>query len=182
MILAPYPLLNIAGQNYYFPVGATHSRGWDCSLALQPLPGWQIIAAGYDGTVEDQNGSPLSQTYDNQWDVFMRYDFDANTPLAGLGFGGGISRIGARYFNTAGIVAPGYLPPPNASGFSLFKVHEASMVNAFVSYHFNKHLDARINLAKTRSRRAKYPQGLQGIGLVDPADPRTFTFSATYKF
>jgi hypothetical protein len=41
-------------------------------------------------------------------------------------------------------------------------------------------LDARINCENVLG--VQYPQGLQGIGLVDPADPRTFTFSATYKF
>jgi len=179
-ILAPYPALNIAGLNYYIPIGSTRSRGWDCSLALNPLPGWQIIAAGYDGTVEDQNGSPLSQTYDNQWDVFSRYEFGPTSALNGFAFGGGITRIGARYFNTSGIVAPGYLPPPNASGFSLFKVHEGSMVNGFVTYRFTKHWDARLSCENILD--VQYPQGLQGIGLVDPADPRTFTLATTYKF
>jgi len=62
----------------------------------------------------------------------------------------------------------------------LFKIHEGTMANAFVAYRFSRHWEERLNCEHVLN--VQYPQGLQGVGLVDPSDPRTFTFAATYKF
>jgi iron complex outermembrane receptor protein len=189
-ILAPYPLLNIAGTNYYYPIGTTHYAGWDADVSLQLAPGWQLISAGYVGTVEDQNGNPVSQTYGNQWSVFTRYNFENDSALRGFGFGGGVNRQGARYFNMASLTLPGGTPPvttgalysgtPNSSGVALFKLHEGTMVNLFVSYNVNKHLQLLVNCENVLDQ--AYPLGSQGVGLVDPSDPTTFSFEMTYKF
>jgi len=60
---------------YYIPVGTTTNLGEDASLAYSPLPGYQIIATGYKGTVLDQNHNWISPSYGNSWSFFNRYDF-----------------------------------------------------------------------------------------------------------
>src|SRR5262249_34536899 len=113
-IPAPKPLVNIAGLNYSIPIGPTVSKGWDSALAFLVLPGLQVIATGYSGTVHDQNNNPITGTYDNSWSLFARYDFDHASPLRGLGVGGGAVRIGGRYFNEASLTpANGVAPPLN---------------------------------------------------------------------
>jgi len=189
-ILAQFPALNIAGSPYYIPIGTTHYRGWEADIALQLAPGWQVIAAGYDGTVKDQNGNPITQTYGNQWDVWTRYDFQRDSALKGFAFGGGIVRQGAKYFSMASLTPPGgagtagggaiYTDTPNSSGVALFKLHEGTMVNAFLSDRVTKNIELLLSCENVLDQ--AYPDGAQGVGLVDPSDPRTFTFEMTYKF
>ena len=180
-ILAAFPALNIAGANYYIPIGTTTSKGWDASMALQLVSGWQIIATGYEGTVHDQNGNPVTATYETQWSVFTRYDLPKDGPLKGLGIGGGVNRIGGRWFNMASLTVPGGAANPvNSSGVALFKLHEGTMMNLFADYELNRHWTFRVNCENVLDQ--AYPLGAQGVGLVDPSDPRTFTFETTFKF
>ena len=189
-VIVPPPAVNILGASYYIPVGTTTSRGWDASISGELAPGWQLIAAGYVGTVRDQNGNPVSATYGNQWSVFTRYDFPHDYLLKGLAIGCGVFRQGARYDNSASLILPGgaptvdtgaiYSTTANSSGVALLKLHEGTMVNLFASYDVNKHLNLEVTCENALND--AYPLGYQGVGLIDPSDPLNFTFKMAYKF
>jgi iron complex outermembrane recepter protein len=180
-VLAAYPALNVAGLNYYIPIGTTDSKGWDASVALSPLPGLQMIATGYMGTVHDQNGNPITATVENSWSLFTRYDFESGGIMKGLAIGGGASKAGGKWFNMSGLVLPGGAAlPKNSSGASLFKLKQAVALNLFASYRFNRHWDFRVDCTNVLDE--SYPIGAQGVGLVDAAEPRTFSFQTTFRY
>jgi iron complex outermembrane recepter protein len=180
-ILAAFPALNVAGLNYYIPIGPTDSKGWDASVALAPLPGLQLIVTGYMGTVHDQLGNPITATAENSWSLYGRYDFDKSGPMKGFAFGGGAAKAGGKWFNMAGLVLPGGVAlPKNSSGNSLFKLKQEVMVNLFASYRLNRHWDFRLDCQNVLDKR--FPIGAQGVGLVDAAEPLNFSFQTTYRY
>ncbi|HND62728.1 MAG TPA: TonB-dependent receptor [Opitutaceae bacterium] len=180
-ILAAFPALNVAGLNYYIPIGSTTSRGWDTSLAISPVPGLQIVATGYMGTVKDQNDNPITGTVENSWSLFGRYDFQHDSGLKGFSFGGGAQKAGGKWFNMAGLTLPGGVAlPKNSSGNSLFKLKQEVLLNMFAAYQVGKHWIFRVDCVNVLDK--KYPIGAQGVGLADAVDPRTFSFQTTYKY
>ena len=80
-----------------------------------------------------------------------------------------------------GLVLPGGAPLPlNSSGNALFKLKQEVLLNVFASYRFNRHWDVRIDCYNLLDE--VYPIGAQGVGLVDAAPPRTFSFQTTYRY
>ena len=183
-ILAAFPALNPEGINYYIPIGNTNSHGWDASMTLSPVPGLQIVATGFMGTVHDQNGNPIPATVENSWSVYGRYDFgQPNSPmlLKGFSMGGGASKAGGKWFTMVGLVLPNGAPlPVNSSGNSIFKLQQDVLLNLFAEYQLDRHWLLRVNCENALDKH--YAVGAQGVGLVDPVDPRTFSFESTYKF
>jgi len=182
--LAAYPALNPEGLNYYIPIGNTISHGVDGSMAVLPAPGLQMVLTGYMGTVHDANGNPITATVENSWSIFSRYDFQqggAPEFFNGLAVGGGANKAGGKWFNMSGLTLPGGAPlPVNSSGASLFKLHQDMLLNLFAEYRLNRHWMFRVNLENALDK--EFPIGAQGVGLVDPVDPRTFSFESAYKF
>jgi outer membrane receptor for ferric coprogen and ferric-rhodotorulic acid len=180
-ILAAFPAVNVAGLNYYIPIGSTTSKGWDASVTMAPLPGLQVVATGYIGTVHDQNGNSIPATVENSWSVFGRYDFDRNSPLKGFAFGGGAQKAGGKWFTMSGMVLPGGVAlPKNSSGNSVFKLKQEVLLNLFTTYQFDRHWSVRLDCTNVLGQ--KYAIGAQGVGLADAVDPRTFSFTGTYRY
>jgi len=179
-ILAAFPALNIAGLNYFIPIGSTNSEGWDASFALTPLPGLQMVATAYSGTVEDQNGSKITGTVDRSWSVFGRYDFRPDSGVKGLHFGGGANKAGGKWFTMSGMTLPGGVPlPVTKSGTSVFQLKQEVLLNLFVGYEFNKHWTGRIDVVNVLDK--AFAVGAQGVGLADIVDPRTFSLQVSYS-
>ncbi len=182
-ILAAYPALNPEGLNYYIPIGNTNSHGVDGSMTLLPLPGLQIVLTGYMGTVHDTNGNPIPATVEDSWSAFGRYDFAANGPgpLSGLSVGGGANNAGGKWFTMSGLTLPGGVAlPTNSSGTSICKLHQDVLADLCVQYRLGNHWTFRVNCENVLNK--AFPIGAQGVGLVDPVDPRTFSFETIYKF
>lgn len=180
-ILAAFPALNVAGLNYYIPIGTTDSKGWDASFTLNPIAGLQIVGTAYKGKVHDQNGNPVQATVENSWSVFTRYDFAREGFLKGVAIGGGAYKSGGKWFTMSGMVLPGGAPlPKNSSGNSIFTLKQEVMLNLFTSYQLNKHWSFRVNCSNVLDER--FPVGAQGVGLADAAEPRTFSFESTYRY
>lgn len=180
-VLVPHPALNVAGLNYYTLIGDTESKGWDASFSLNPLPGLQFVGTAYMGTVHDSNGNPITATVENSWSIYTRYDFSRESALKGLSFGGGAAKAGGKWFNMSGLTLPGGAPlPKNSSGNSLFKLKQDVMVNLFAGYKLNRNWEFRVDCSNVLDK--SYPIGAQGVGLVDAAEPRTFSFQTTYRY
>ena len=179
-ILAQFPALNVAGLNYYIPIGDTKAKGWDASFALVPIPGLQIVGTAYQGTVRDFRDNAITGTVENSWSIFSRYDFERAGGLKGLAIGGGAQRAGGKWFTMSGMVLPGGRPLPlNSSGNPLFKLKQEVLMNLFAEYQFNKNWSARIDCVNVLDK--AYAVGAQGVGLADPVDPRNFSLTVRWR-
>ncbi|WP_414660635.1 TonB-dependent siderophore receptor [Horticoccus sp. 23ND18S-11] len=164
----------ITGISYFIASGLQKQKGWDATVAYSPIPEWQILVSAYKGTVKDQNGAKLNNTYDSLYSFFTRYDF-APGPLKGFSIGGGASKTGGNYFATAGnITYPvGVTPHP----ITLESVWNAT---AFVGYRYDKNWTFRLNVENVLDK--EFAMGAQSPLFVDPSPPRTFKLSTSYKF
>ena len=180
-VLVPHPAVNVAGLNYYELIGTTDSKGWDASVALAPLPGLQIVATAYKGTVHDFRGNPIAATVESSWSLFGRYDFGKSGPMKGFAFGGGASKAGGKWFNMSGLTMPdGSAPVRNSSGNALFKLRQEVLVNLFTSYRLNRRWEFRVDCQNALDK--VFAIGAQGVGLADAVDPRTFNFQTTFRY
>jgi outer membrane receptor for ferric coprogen and ferric-rhodotorulic acid len=164
----------VTGLNYFTPTGLQVQKGWDATLSIAPSPNWQLVATGYKGTVKDQNGVRLNNTYGSLYSFFTRYNFTEGS-LKNLSIGGGANKTGSNYFATpASYVFPtGVTPGP----IVLESVWNATM---FVSYQYNKHWMFRLNVENVLDK--AYALGAQTPLFVDPSPPRTFQLVTSYKF
>lgn len=174
-IVESYTLTNVAGQIFETPIGTTTTRGWDGNLTFSVMPGWQLIATAYNGTVRNTAGQPVQNTYGNSWSLFTRYDFAKESALRGIGFGGGVTRIGDTLVSSGGITPPaGFVLP------SLLKLDEGTLVKVFATYQPSKHWLFRLGLDNVLNK--AFPLGQQGATNIDPSLPRTLNFTVTYSF
>ena len=129
---------------------------------------------GYSGTVKDQNGATVNNTYKNLYSFFTRYDFTSGS-LKGVSVGGGASKTGGSIFTSLG----GYTFPTGVTPgpITLESVWNA---NLFISYKYNKHWTFRLNVENVLDK--AFALGAQTPIFVDPSPPRTFQFSTSYKF
>jgi outer membrane receptor for monomeric catechols len=113
--------------------------------------------------------------------LYTRYDFSRDSFLKGLAIGGGAAKAGGKWFNMSGLTLPNGQPlPKNSSGNSLFKLEQDVMLNLFASYKLNRNWEFRLDCANVLDE--SFPIGAQGVGLVDAAEPRTFSFQTTFRY
>jgi iron complex outermembrane receptor protein len=162
------------GISYSAPIGSTTQKGYDFDLAYSPLPGLQFIGTYYHGSVKDQAGNDVANSYTGQVSLVGRYEVQSGG-LKGLSFGAGYVRISGRKFSTGAAYITGNVPK------ELFIVPEpGDLVNFFASYKINNHWFVRANLDNVLDE--AYALGAQNAYFVDPSPPRTFSASATYRF
>ena len=164
----------VTGIQYFIASGLQVQKGWDGTLAYAPIPQWQILVTGYSGTVKDQNGATVNNTYKNLYSFVTRYDFTSGS-LKGVSVGGGASKTGGSIFTSLG----GYTFPTGVTPgpITLESVWNA---NLFISYKYNKHWTFRLNVENVLDK--AFALGAQTPIFVDPSPPRTFQFSTSYKF
>lgn len=159
------------GRSFQNLIGSTSQKGWDIDLALKLLPNWQVVATYFRGDNKTATGAPISLTYKSSWSFFTRYDFTGDA-FKGLSIGGGAAAKGGYIVGSGGLT----LPTPAA----FINVKDGTSVNVFANYAINKHWSVRVNVENVLD--AIFPAGMQAAWLVDPSNPRTFTFASTYKF
>ncbi|MEO6003187.1 MAG: hypothetical protein ABIZ04_07595, partial [Opitutus sp.] len=139
-----------------------------------PIPGLQFIGTYYHGSVKDQAGNDVANSYTGQVSLVGRYEIQAGS-LKGFSFGAGYVRISGRKFSVGAPYVTGLTPNPT------FIVPEpGNLVNAFASYRVNAHWSLRANIDNVLDE--AYALGAQNSYFVDPSPPRTISGSATYRF
>ena len=164
----------VTGLQYFIAAGLQKQKGWDATLAFALTKNWQVLVTGFDGTVKDQNGATINNTYKDLYSFFTRYDF-TDGGLKGWSIGGGGSKTGGNIFTSLG----GYTLPTGNTQTSI-TLESVWNVNAFVSYKFDKHWSFRLNVTNVLDK--AFALGAQTPIFVDPSPPRTFQLSSTYKF
>ena len=164
----------ITGVSYFVASGLQKQKGWDGMIAYSPIPQWQIMITGYDGTVKNEVGLPVNNTYSSLYSFFTRYDF-TDGALKGFSLGGGASKTDGNIFTSlAGYTfPPGVTPGP----ITLESVWNATI---FFSYRLNKNWTFRVNVENVLDK--EFAMGAQTPIFVDPSPPRTFQFSTSYRF
>ena len=164
----------VTGFAFFVASGVQTQKGWDATLSYAPTDNWQIIATAYDGTVKDQNGFKVNNTYESLYSFFTRYQF-TDGALKGVSIGGGGSKTGGNYFATPGsyVFPVGVTPGP----ITLESVWNA---NLFASYQYDKHWTFRVNIENVLDK--TFALGAQSPTFVDMSPPRTFQVSTSYKF
>jgi len=162
-------------------IGSERSRGFELEVNASPLPGW-TITGGYSLTharisasnVPGQTGSRETNSPDHAFNFWTRYDIQGG-PLARLGFGLGVSYIGAR----AGLL-PTQLNDPRPENGTL-PLPAYTTVDAGIYYTVNKHLDLTFKVSNLFDHRYLESAGFTGdINLV-PGAPRLLTATARIK-
>jgi iron complex outermembrane receptor protein len=162
------------GVTYVIPIGSITQKGFDGDVALRLTRNWQMIGTFYSGSVKDQAGGKVDDSYTGSWSLFTRYDLRSG-PLHGLGFGGGASRVIGRVVSSAGITFPVGMTKP-----AFIEVAPATLANLFADYNVSKNLSVRLQVDNVLDK--VYAVGINAAYLIDPSLPRTFTLSAKYKF
>lgn len=164
----------VTGLQYFTATGLQKQKGWDATLSIAPTANWQLVATGYKGTVKDQNGVRLNNSYGNLYSFFTRYNFTEGS-LRGFAIGGGATKTGDNYFATpASYTFPtGVTPAP----IVLESVWNATL---FASYQYGKHWNFRLNVENVLDK--AFALGAQSPFFVDPSPPRTFQVVTSYKF
>lgn len=173
-VLVTVPVSPITGQAYFVPVGEQIQKGWDATIAYAPTPEWQILANAYKGTVKDQNGKTVDNTYTSLISFFTRYEF-RNGRAAGLTIGGGGSKTNGNIFTAASSIID-----ENGAPVTTITLESVWNLNMFASYKFNKHWTVRLNVENVLDK--AFALGAQHPRLVDPSPPRTFQVSGIYRF
>jgi len=165
----------ITGFAWLIADGLQKQKGWDASVSIAPIENWQVVATAYDGDVTNQTGVQVNNTYRNLYSVFTRYDFK-NDLLRGVSIGGGASRTGGNYFATP---TGNYLFPTGVTPAPIELKPEWN-TQLFASYRYGAHWTFRVHVENVFDK--TFALGAQAPIYVDMAAPRTFSFSAAYKF
>ena len=102
------PVADLANPGFSLNGGELRSRGFEVDIAGALAPGWQIIAnyALMDTKVLKSDTLPVGSRFRNvpthSGSVWMSYEFQRESGLEGLGFGGGVSGAGERLGDNAG--------------------------------------------------------------------------------
>jgi len=160
------------GISYSAPIGSTTQKGFDFDLAYEPIPGFQLIGTYYKGTVKDQAGVRVPNSYKGQVSLVARYSVQ-NEALKGLSFGAGFSRVNGRTLSTGAVYV-------TATPITFVEPKPGNLVNLFASYAIGKHWLLRANIDNALDK--EFAAGAQNAYFVDPSPPRTVSGSATYKF
>lgn len=164
----------ITGIQYFIASGLQTQKGWDATVSWAPIPEWQILVSAYQGTVKDQTGADMNNTYGNLFSFFTRYDFNKDV-LKGWAIGGGASKTGKNIFTSLG----GYTFPTGVTPHPI-TLEAAWNATMFVSYKYDKHWTFRLNVENLLDK--AFALGAQTPIFVDPSPPRNYQFSANYKF
>jgi outer membrane receptor for ferric coprogen and ferric-rhodotorulic acid len=164
----------ITSQPFFIASGLQIQKGWDATIAYSPIPEWQILVTAFDGSVKDQNGATVNNTYDSMYSFFTRYEFSQGS-LKNFSFGGGGSKTGGNIFTSLG----GYTFPTGVTPAPI-TLESVWNMTAFAAYKINKHWTVRLNIENLLDK--TFALGAQTPIYVDAAAPRTFQFSAVYKF
>jgi len=177
---------NIQGVGYNIAIGSTTQQGFDGDVTMELAPGWALIATFFKGTSTSaaNNSIEISDTYDNSWSVFTRYDFKSgpmreNAFLKGLGIGGGVSRIGS-FWIAPGAYINSTLPNGGFASNQAIKFKEGSLVDLFADYRISKHWLVKLNVVNLLNE--NFPETGQGANDIDPSPPLTFAGTLEYRF
>ena len=159
------------GRSFNVVIGKTKSKGFDGEIALSLSRQFELITNFYSGTVKDQNGAPVDDSYKSTIGVVAKYSFRDGT-AKGLSLGAGGYRTSGRVTATGALT---YVGKP------AFITNDSDpVVKLFANYNLNQHWSFKIELENVFD--GLTPQAINSATLLETNIGRSFTFHAGYSF
>lgn len=164
-------------------LGGERSRGFEIEFNGSPLPGW-VITGGYAHTtarvtqsnIAPQNGARLTNSPDDAFNIWSRYDFQDGA-LKNLGVGVGVSYIGDR----AGLL-PTATTPVGAPGGGTLPLASYTTVDTGIYYKASDTIDLTFKVTNLLDERYIESSGFSGDIQLVPGTPRTLTVTIRSHF
>ena len=159
------------GRSFNIPLGKTQAKGVDGEIGVGLSKDFELICNFYSGTVKDQNGKPVDNSYKNTVGLITKYTFH-DGPMKGLELGAGAYRTGGRVTSAASLTF---------AGKPTFIENKAEpIVKLFANYTINRNLSVKLQLDNLFDKIV--PLAINSAVLAETNLPRTFTLRADYKF
>ena len=163
-------LFNATGRSAYFPGVKQRSRGVEFDLAGNLTRQLKVIASyAYTDTEVLQNaadpaqvGQPLGGIAPHAARVWLTYDFDGSSPLAGFGMGGGARHVGK-----------------SSAQFDTTKLDPYTVADVAVWYGW-KNMKASLNIKNLFNK--NYIARASTNAIAHPGAPRTVVASVSIGF
>jgi outer membrane receptor for ferric coprogen and ferric-rhodotorulic acid len=166
--------------NVFDLIRDSYIKGWDASLAMRLVPGWQLMfnITQQDPRIQVTN-TRLPSSNRGSWGVFTSYQFTAE-PLKKFRVGGGANRFNDRITSGSSMVLPnGRLASTLYPGGQI-PLQDAVMTTGFVEYQLNRRWHLKLNVNNVLDE--VMVMGAQHAAGIDPSQPRTFSLIATVRF
>lgn len=166
------------------PIGGERSKGIEFEVSANPVEGWSL-ALGYahteariaDSNIVTQVGARLTNSPDDAFNIWSRYDFQSET-LKGLGFGVGLAYVGDRVGYLPAATVPTNIPAAN----ELLVMDSFTLVDVGLYYKASESLDFTLKISNLFDKRYIESTGFSGDIQMLPGQPRLATLSARMTF
>lgn len=159
------------GRTYNIPAGRTRAKGFDGNISIGLSDGFELVTNFYSGTVKDQTGAPLDDSYESSLGVVGKYSF-RDGPAKGLQLGAGGYRIGGRVTSTASLTY---------AGKPAFITNKAEpIIKLFANYSLSRNWSFKLELDNVTDELS--PLAINSAVLVETNVGRSLTLHAIYKF
>lgn len=159
------------GRSYVTLLGQTKAKGFDGEVSLGLSKQFELIANFYSGTVKDQNGSFIDDSYRSTFSLLAKYSFKEG-PAKGLALGAGGYKISGRITSTAALT---YVGKP-----AFITNRSEPIVKLFADYTLNRHWFLKLELENVFDNLS--PLAINSATLLETNIGRSFTFQTVYKF
>jgi len=159
------------GRTYNIPAGRTRAKGFDGNISIGLSEGFELVTNFYNGTVKDQLGNPLDDSYESSLGVVGKYSFRTGS-AKGLQIGAGGYRISGRVTSTAALT---YAGKP-----AFIRNKPEPIIKLFANYTLNRNWSFKAELDNLTDGLS--PLAINSATLVETNIGRSLTLHAIYKF
>jgi outer membrane receptor for ferric coprogen and ferric-rhodotorulic acid len=159
------------GRTYNIPAGRTRAKGFDGSIGIGLSEGFEVVTNFYNGTVKDQLGNPIDDSYESSLGVVGKYSFRTG-PAKGLQLGAGGYRISGRVTSTAALT---YAGKP-----AFIRNKPEPIIKLFANYSLNRNWSFKVELDNVTDGLS--PLAINSATLVETNIGRSLSLHAIYKF
>ncbi|MEO6875225.1 MAG: hypothetical protein ABI222_10435, partial [Opitutaceae bacterium] len=160
-----------SGITYVIPLGSTTQRGFDGDITANLTRQWQLIGTFFAGTVHDQAGHPVDDSYRSSVSLLTKYRF-IDGGLNGLSIGGG------AYQTTGRVTSTSALTYANKPAFITNKAEPVTTI--FANYEINRNWFVKLQVANVLNK--VYAVGINSATLDQPGIGRSVTVHVGYNF
>ncbi len=169
----PSPLL----PSLFFNRVAT---GYELEFNYAVSKNFSLVGNATTMTNRDADGMPFRGTAEKSGAIWMNYIFDKGTALGGLSAGIGVDYLSRRAGDNAGGATSASTPDHVIRTQPSFWLPERTLVNANITYRFNNHWRAQVNLDNLLNE--EYLQASTGRQNVWVGTPFNARLTVTYSF
>ena len=162
------------GRSFNRLLGKTTSKGIDGEITISLSRQFELVTNFYSGTVKDQAGNPVDDSYKSTIGVVGKYSFHDGA-AKGLSLGAGGYRTTGRVTSAAALA---YAAKP--AGTFFITNQSDPVIKMFANYTLNKNWSFKLELENVFDGLS--PLAINSATLMEANIGRSFTFHAGYSF